>query len=228
MSPLPKDVVQFRQIVLQSPEHPYQPIVRKLIVNNPELVSMWRTVERRSRKTDPWVGIFISQVHDAARPPAYVLKNRTERRELCERIGKLTAELARALSANDLDAQLIFSDSSNFPGFRFYEDFGESNRARIDDLELEKLSFVRLLSAIAERSERLVEEAEKPGKSGKNSRAVRFARTLTIDNSIRLKGPLYAVTAAATNALFGTTYSKSDVRKLIKRFDLQHPLGWTF
>jgi hypothetical protein len=168
----------------------------------------------------------LGQVYDAANPPAYFLKNASERRELCERIGALTKELARALQANDLDAQLIYTDSATFPGFRFYEDFGESNRARIDDREIEKLSFVRLLSAIAERSARVVGKAPRPGKSGRNARAIRFARALTIDNTIRLSGPLYAVTATATNALFQTEYSKSDIRKLIKRHDLEHPLGW--
>ena len=215
---LPEEVIEFRKKILRLPDHELYDVTKKLTVSIDDLVRMWKTIERRSRKSDRWVYIFLQRVLEATKQPAYHLKNGTERREISDRIRKLASQLECTLRVNDLDAQLIYSNSENWRGFWFYDDFGVKLRAEIDYQGLDKLLVSRLPGAIAEHTDRLIQEAPKLGKAGKNVRAIRFARTMSGQNRRHFDTPLHAVTAAATNTLFGTHYGKSDINKLVTRF----------
>jgi hypothetical protein len=178
---------------------------------------MWRALERHENEDDPWVWIFLRAVANACTLPAFHHKSARERRELSNAIRKLASCLADTLERNGLDAHLIYNDGKLFNGFFLYEDFGESNQARIDAAGNPKLEISRLIRGVAQRAERKIADEPMRGKSGANARAIRFVRLIASRNKGRYGKPLNAVTATAANAVFETSYAESDVRKLLSR-----------
>lgn len=217
----PEDVVLLCQSLLSDPSEPLANVAKKLIKNDSsELVKMWRTLEQRKYPTDPgdeYVWAFLKSAYDASKQPRYFEKSRQERKELEDQIAKLTEKLATLLKANDLDAHLIHSNGINFNGFYYYEDFGESNQARFDADNVNKLKMSDILKGIADRSTNKIASVPEKGKMGINAMAVRFIRSIHERNMRWCQEPLHAVTATAVNAIYDTSYVESDVCNLIKR-----------
>lgn len=180
---------------------------------------MWRTLEKRSIQDGDslWVWAFLEAATDARNLPPYHHMSAMERRKLAKVITDSASKLARMLVANELDAHLIHSDGKMFNGFYFYEEFGESNRARIDDAGTNKVKVSELIESIAKRATTKIADEPLRGKSGTRARAIRFARLIARRNLRWYREPLNAVTAAAVNALFDTSYEESDIRKLLSR-----------
>ncbi len=218
---LPKGVIQLYQGFLRDPSDPYAEIAGKLInENSPDLVTMWRSLEHRKHPDDPnyeYVWSFLSDAYQACSLPPYHYKSEKEREELAKDINKLTKDLSRLLVVNALDAHLIHSNGINFNGFYYYEDFGESNQACLDTANTNKLKMSEILTGIADRSQKIILTDIAKGKKGKNAEAIRFIRLINTRNKQWYGYPLNAVTAAATNAIFGTNYNESDVANLINR-----------
>ena len=220
MSKMPDEVVRFRKEILRFPEEDIYETTKKLTVNNDDLARMWATIEKRSRKSDPWVDSFIRQSLEATKEPDYVFMSKSDRSELARDVKRFATSLRRRLSANDLDFQLLFVDKPGiWHGFRVYEDFSEKNQYFIDQDGLERISMSRLLDFVVERSSDRLGAAPAIGKAGKNVRATRFARVMSFNNRRQFGHPLYNVTAAATNAMFHTNYDRSDIRKLVKTLE---------
>ena len=93
----------------------------------------------------------------------------------------------------------------------------EPIRAEIDGEEIYMVEYTKLLSWFAERCERKLRDEPQKGKAGRNVKAVRFARIMCKNHGYRYESPLYGVVAAATNAIYDTSYSSPDIRKLVSR-----------
>ena len=118
---------------------------------------------------------------------------------------------------NQLDVHLIHNEGGSFCGFYFYEEFGESNRYKIDKSNKQKLSVCDLISQVEERARECIRDQPLPGKGGENAKAIRFARKVALHNERAYGARLNQVTATATNAVYGTDYSSSDIAKLMNR-----------
>ena len=195
-------------------------IAGKLIVDTPELVGMWRTLERLKHPNEPppiWVWNFLGDAFDASTLPPYHYKSKAERRELIEIIRNSSVALANTLTVNELDLHLVKGDGYLFNGYFAYEDFGDSNRKRIDiqgDLKL-KMSYA--ITQTAERAIQKITDEPMPGNVGVNVRAVRFIRIIAANNTRRHGEAFNTLTAAAANAIFETNYTPSDVTNLLAR-----------
>jgi hypothetical protein len=216
---LPVAVQRFSRLLSEGRIKDHTVVARKLTESTPQLVGMWRALERRN-KDDPhdlWVQWFISEAADAKELPPFHLLPASQRRELAKKIGTISVQLADLIERNELVEHLIFGTGRMFPGFMFYEDFGESNRARIDDAGDAKLATSRLIREIGARARQRIIDEPKPGKAGRNHRAILFMRQLAARNNLRYGKPLLAVVATATNTLFDTQYDQSDVQNLMTR-----------
>lgn len=196
---IPKMVTDLNNYILSEPSHELRYIAEKLIPGNDptkdeqlednpvDLVGMWLTLENRSNnpEDDLWVWSFLRSAEAAYNLPSFHNKNALGRKELSDSILKLTRELSSELTRNDLDCHFVSLDGVLFNGFYIYEDFGDSNRERIDDKSIKKMKFSDLLKFVAERSKKKIDDEPIPGKSGKNANAIRFAR-LIVDRNYQL------------------------------------------
>jgi hypothetical protein len=215
---LPKDVIAVKKFLSSDSSDDLYDIAEKLIANSPELIAMWRTLEKRKvGEDDLWVWSFLRNAADASNLPPFHYINAKERRKLSSRITTLANQLARELEQNELDVQLVYSEGKTFNGFFLYEDFGESNQARIDADKKKKLKVSLLIQKIAERAEQRIAHEPTPGKTSANVRAIRFIRIISAYNKRRHGKPLSAATATAANAIFDTSYQESDIAKLLNR-----------
>ncbi len=121
------------------------------------------------------------------------------------------------LEVNELDVQLVHVDGNNFNGFYFYEDFSDSNQGRIDDAGDHKLAVSWLVQSVAKRAQKIIEDQPVLAKGGKNAEAVRFIRTFFNLHESLYRAQLLANVAAATNALYATSYLESDIYNLLNR-----------
>jgi hypothetical protein len=189
-------------------------VAKKLIVDTPDLVSLWKAIEKRSESVDDlWVWGFLEDVENAVQLPRYHYKSKSERVELVSDINKLSRKLSLKLESNDLDGHLFYNPEGMNEGFYIYEDFEENNQAEINQLAVKMIELTTLLNAINERSRRKVLEEPLAGKAGKNNRAIRFIRNMAIRNRKRYDQPLNKVIMIATNTLFDTNYVESDIAK---------------
>jgi hypothetical protein len=219
MRKLPKEVTRVQQQLSRDPSHELFHIAEKLIKNTPDLVAMWNALKRPAEQDDLWVWGFLRAVESASALPPYHYVRKRERDELSEKITKLATKLSQALVVNKLDGHLIHNKGKIFNGFLLYEDFGESNQAGIDDDDLDKLKISTLITEFAERATSKIKETPTRGKSAKNVMAIRFIRLLAERNSqwYQYGKPLNSVVATATNAMYKTDYSASDVTNLLTR-----------
>jgi|MTBAKMStandDraft_1061839.scaffolds.fasta_scaffold10491_3 hypothetical protein len=231
-SELPEHVQKIRNTLLKIEPDYYYPesyitVALKLTENTPELVSLWRSLQRQENRVlkkhgsslydDLWVRAFLESAHLAYDLPPYHFISIKERDELSAQITKLSNQLARLLKVNGLDPHIIFSDGIIFNGFYIFEDFGWSNRARIEESGTQKLKVSELIDRIAERSREKILEEPLPGKAAKNAKAIRFIRIMAQRNLRHFGKPLNRVVATAANVLFDTLYTESSIRKLLSR-----------
>jgi hypothetical protein len=214
--PLPKQVAAFKGKM--SDDDSVFEVATKLIAEDPNLVAMWRSLEKRNRSGDDlWISAFLTAIADAVVLPAYHYLSGAKRRALEKSISVLANELAKTLESNKLDVNLIYIDNLSVRGFYAFEDFGDTNRQRIDADNRVKLHSTRLLREIAERSATKIRHDPLPGKAAKNAAAIHFARRVAARNVWAYGKPLNDVVATATNALFGTSYSAQEIEKLRSR-----------
>lgn len=218
MAELPEDVRRVRQNLLSDPSDKRNAIATKLIDDTPELVKMWQTLEQKKIGNDDlWVWAFLQLATDAATLPPYHYKSKSDRSEILERITNLATELVRALTTNDLDAHLFLNDGKIFGGFRFYEDFGETNRARIDAAGIEKLKVSAAIKGIVERAQQKITEEPLPGKGGANDNVIRFIRIVAKRNQLLHGESMNTIIATAANTIFQTSYTSGDISNLLSR-----------
>lgn len=218
MKSLPVDVIKVNKVLLCYPSDKRNAVAQKLIADSPELVNMWQTLEKRnSHNDDLWVWAFLETARDASALPPYHYKSLKDRTDLSARIATLATNLVRALKANDLDGHLIRSDGKIFNGFFLYEDFSESNQWRIDNDGTDKLEVTLLIDRIAERAKQKIDDEPMPGKVGGNVKAIRFVRIVAKRNQRWYGETLNTVVATATNAMFGASYTASDISNLLSR-----------
>jgi len=209
---LPKDVVTVRKCLELDRSDDLYEIANKLIGNSPELIGMWRSLERRKiGDLEHWVWSFLGAAVDASNLPPFHYKSLKARRELSDRIATLAKNLSSELEQNELDGHLIYSDGKIFNGFFLYEDFGESNQARIDADQCKKLPVSTVIQRISDRAVEKIENEPMPGKVGANVRAIRFVRIVAERNKRMYGDPLNAVIATAVNAIFEKSYEESDI-----------------
>jgi hypothetical protein len=217
---LPNEILAVRDKILQSQNDRLKVVAEKLITNEPEVIAMWRSLqskEKKSNKYDFWIENFLEDVQDANSLPTFHYLNKQSRKKLISNIKQLTKEFADILKINDLDFNLIHADGKIFNGFYIYEDFGESNKARIDADDKQKLLISNLIEKIADRTVFKIDNEPQKGKSGKNVKAIRQVRILAIRNIRKYGSPLLTVLATSTNIINGTSYNESDIRKLLSR-----------
>ena len=219
---LPDQVTGIMAQLMEDPTHELADITKLLITkDDPDIVAMWVALEsRRFHADDLWVWGFLSDAEKARTLPPYHYKNKADRTELSDKIGKHAKALTRLLKVNNLDVNIIFGLDQIFNGFHLYEDFGGSNRTRIDDADTDKLKFTDLVATVAERATTTIETEPQQGKIGRNARAVRFIRTMGERNYFLYKTALNKIVATATNALFETSYNESAISEILSYF---HP-----
>jgi len=217
MSNLSSVVLDVRNKIDSVDSEGLKDIAKKLTVDTPDLVSMWKAIEKRSDIVDDfWVWRFLEDVENAARLPRYHYKSKAERVELVSDINKLSRKLLLKLESNDLDVHLLYNPGAMFEGFYIYEDFDANHQAQINEIAINKIELTTLLNEINERSRRKVLEEPLAGKAGKNNRAIRFMRNMAIRNRKLYGQPLNKVIMSATNALFETNYFESDIAQLTR------------
>jgi hypothetical protein len=217
-SKLPVHVQGVRAYLADDQNHRCFKIAKKLIGEDPERISMWKSLERRRVGDDEvWVWAFLHDALNASSLPKFHYLSQIERKELAEQIERISKKLSLLLKRNDLDFHLIYNDGKIFNGFFCFEDFGESNRESIDAEGRKKLLTSRLLMEIAGRSNKLIAEEPSKGKASKNMRAVRFIRLMAERNLMLYGTPLNNVIAHAANSIFNANYVESDIRKLLSR-----------
>lgn len=218
---LPNDVILLGNALLSNPEDPLYEVAKKLITNNPrELITMWVTLEKRKHLLDPdceWVWGFLEAVKNASRLPKYQYKSKSERQTLAKDVSDITTKLARILKANDLDHHLIHVGMGINGYFCYFEDCSDSHQAGLVAKNINKVPISALLDELSRRSNELILAEPIRGKKGVNVEAVRFARKMIERNLYCYQKPLNAVVATATNAIFGTNYSESDISNIHKR-----------
>lgn len=218
MSNYPEDVLSVKKQILANPEERLNSVIEILTQDIPEIQKMWESLEARNvEEDDLWVWAFLRAAQDAKDLPRFYYKPAKERRELSELIEKNCKKLSILLKANDLDAHLIHNQGEIFNGFFFYEDFSESNKDKINSDGTKKLKISTFLEKFAERCKKKINKEPIRGKISKNSHAVRFIRVMAERNYLKYETPLNDVLATASNAIFDTTYDKSDVAKLLNR-----------
>jgi hypothetical protein len=220
MTNLPMDVIKIKQAVLCDPEDIRIEVAKKLIVDTPELVAMWHSLERNKHPDDPdyeWVWAFLNAATEASSLPRYQHKSKTDKNKLSKDIMDMATRLSMMLKSNGLDAHLVHRNGVNFNGFYFYEDFSYSNQAGLDAERANKLKMSDAIERIAKRAQQKIANEPMPGKAGANAAAIRFIRIIADRNQQWYGTPLNAVTATAANAIFGTTYVESDIRNLLVR-----------
>ncbi len=214
-----ENVKSVKAYLEKEPSHKLYDISKKLMQEDPELISMWRSLQRNAPNLDDdwWVWSFLESSFSASKLPEFHYMSLKDREDLVEQIRRDTARLVRNLKNQDLDVNLIYNEGKAFNGFFFYEDFDYSNQMYIDDSGTHKQSFVDLLVELSERSTKIIEEDPEPGKASKNVRAIKFVRSLAARNNRLYKTPLNSVLATAVNTLYQTSYNESDIRKLLSR-----------
>ena len=218
MATLPRHAASVKRMLSANRSHRLFSVSAKLLVDTPPLVAMWRTLEKRETIDDDlWVWSFLEAAEVASDLPPYHYLAAGERRKLAQTVSRLASRLAGVLETQGLDTQLVHNDGKLFNGFFFYEDFGDSNRARIDAGGTNKVKMSALIKGTAERANQKIMEEPLRGKAGRNVRAIRFVRLIVKRNLSLYREPLNAVVAAAANAMFRTSYGESDVRKLLSR-----------
>jgi hypothetical protein len=216
---LPKAVKKMRAALAKHPRGRLTDIASKLINDTPDCIKMWRALERRSSQPedDLWVWAFLRATSDAADLPTFHYLSKRHRSDLANRISLIANELNRALEDNRLDFQIVkISNGQNFPGFRVYEDFSDSNQAQIDRAGEEKLKATDILRYVAARATSAIENEPVAGKSGTNVRAVRFVRQMAKRNQLVYGARLNHVIATATNLLYETKYADADISALVR------------
>ncbi len=219
MNLLPQDVLSVQKQLLMEPSHTCAGVAGKLISNSPEIVTMWKSLERNKIGDDDlWVRCFLHCAARASELPKYHYLPQKSRESLAQEIIELAEKFTTALVDNKLDVHLVHCTGINFNGFYWYEDFSEKNQSYIDDKEEAKIHMNELINSLAKRAAKIINEEPQHGKSGKNVRAIRFARMLAEHNSLFGRtSPLLAVVATATNAIFDTNYDESAVHRLLNR-----------
>ena len=188
----------------------------------PEYYKMWETVFKHCRNEDWeldyfWVYGFLSNVCDSSKMPDYYYISNAERKKLVEKIERYSKQLLNLYKLNDLDINIVHLDGMIFNGFYVYEDFGESNQARIDQDNDNKMPISKAINAGVSYSKERILEANTTGKAGKNVKAIRFIRNLAERNAALYEKPLYNVIATATFALYGIEYNESDISNILRR-----------
>ena len=188
MSNLPFQVEKYRQILLLDTSDELYEVAQKLVVDSPDIVKMWKSIERaekqRGYSTDAdywWVKCFLDSAKKSSRLPDFHYIPANERRELQLSITKLTKQLTILLEKNQLAGHLVHCDGSIFNGFYIYEDFSESNQARINDSGTHKLKITDLMKKVEERANEIIETEPLQGKTGTNVAAIRFVRLVLFD-----------------------------------------------
>ncbi|BAN24651.1 hypothetical protein BRPE64_ACDS28970 [Caballeronia insecticola] len=193
------------------------------LTTNEACVKMWVALERRSYAADApefddglWVLAFLAGVAEALSLPRHQSASSADRKNIAERLRKISDEISRIFAAYDLDFNLVQLNGAVFDGLYVFEDFGESNQARIAAAGDSLLPASDLVRNILQRSIEQVETVAH-AKQGANADAVRFIRLMAKRNQLVYGEVLNAVIATATNALYGTAYADSDVRNLLIR-----------
>jgi len=217
MMKLPDQVASLAAQLKRTPANKLAEVANLLIIeDDPDIVAMWMALEARCLHDDDlWVWSFLSDAEEARTLPPYHYRNKADRTELSDKIGKHAKALAKLLKNNDLDVNIISGQGQIFNGFHLYEDFGESNQVRIDDAGTDKLKFTDLMAAVAKRAETKIKTEPQKGKIGKTAGAVRFIRIMGKRNHFLCGTALNKVIATATNALFETSYSESAISELL-------------
>ena len=217
---LPDEILAVRDKILQSQNDHLKVVAEKLITNEPEVIAMWRAIQNREDKSnehDFWIEEFLEAVREANSLPTFHYLNKQSRKKLTSNIKQLAQEFADILKINDLDFNLIHADGKIFNGFYIYEDFGESNRTRIDNDRAQKLLISNLIEKIADRTAFKIENEPQKGKSGKNVKAIRQVRILANRNNRKYGSPLLTVLATSANIMNKTSYNEADITKLLSR-----------
>jgi len=221
---LPKDVLSVKEILSRDPLDELNKIAEKLIPDElnqgekSDLVKMWIALKKRSICDDTrWIYMFLHAAADANSLPKFHNMKAEDKRKLSEKVTSLASKLAKELERNDLDCHLIFENGLNYNGFYIYEDFSDTFQQSVDEDNAKKLKVSSFMNKIAERAAQKIKDEPLPGKSGENAHAIRFIRIISNRNKKIYGSPLLAVTAAAANAIFGTSYEESDISNFLNR-----------
>ena len=191
------------------------------------LKKMWLSLEREEKKLakvngsfvhDDWVWTFLRHCMNTIDLPPYHLMSSKERQVLSDKIASLSDKLAGILKKNKLDAHLVSNTGKMFNGFFVYEDFGESNQQRIDDMKLRKLKLSKSIEITSERAKKKIADEPLPKRNvdkDKNrteaerssyTKARRFIYYMYWRNMDRYGQHLSQVIATATNTIFDTVF----------------------
>ena len=217
MSHLPKDVLEVKKQIQLYPNEPLNSVILHLTNNEPDIIAMWKTLKSRELEQNSlWVWGFLTNVYSFRDLPSFHYKSIKERKNISDKIYKNCNELIKILSENELEAHLSYSESNPIKTIYIYESQNEETKKRID-AEGSKLKISLFLEEFKKYCEKKLTIELIDGKSGKNSKAIRFIRMLVKKNKEKYGQPLNSVVATASNILFQTDYSESDIAKLINR-----------
>lgn len=217
---LPENVKSVGLFLKSEKNHELHEVACKLISDTEEHINMWLAIEKREKFTydDLWVWSYLGlAAHFSKLPPYYFISN-SDRKELSNRINRLTEELVKLYVDNELDFKIVAANGKILNGFYVLDDFSDKNRKGFEnDQNVQKSDFVPILNGAAERAGRMIQEAQHNGKAGKNAKAVRLVRELYDHHIRKYDSPLNHVLLTVSNSIFETNFTESDIRKLLTR-----------
>lgn len=165
LSKLPEQVQEVKNIISEKPSHDLFKFVQKLMIETPDQISMWKSLERQMADiSELWVWEFLWFVRDASTLPPYHYMSVKDRNELSNQIESLTKELSKKLKNNGLDGHIVLFNE----GFILLEDLDDGKQQHyMDDDNIEKLPLSTLLNEIGARCQNVLVQ-RKMEKSGFN------------------------------------------------------------
>lgn len=221
---LPKHVLDVQRKLSKLLEHDLKPIADKLIGNGPDLVRMWKQLYKCGATTqngyydDLWVWAFLEEAGTASARPTVELLSEKRKQALSEEIEFLASKLSNLLTDNGLDAHLIYIEGPRTNGFCLYESATDRVRLSVGESRNQMLNIATgALPMISEYCREVIAVNQATGTSVRNALAIRFARLMAVRNHDRFGDALTGAIATATNAIYETNYSASDIMNLLSR-----------
>jgi hypothetical protein len=210
---MPEEVVTFRREFLSDHSLDLYPIGRLLTNDSKkfddaaEVIRMWSSFKRRKKEFGSRnIMSFLEAAHDAIRLPAFYLATAKERSTLSKQVKDHFANLTSILRTNELDVSFMPESRPKLTAPPWVPGPSE---------DLNRFLMLRLSTMLVNMSDRVLgvlADAETLRK-GTTAEAVYFSRKITEFNRVYFGKALYAATAAATNRLFATQYSASEIRQ---------------
>lgn len=190
--------------------------ILKTLMAHPEGAAFWRPLAKRNvNNPDLWIYFELVAIRRILDEPDSAFIAPADAKDATDEIVKGARQIIRNLKRLGWDWAIECSKDGPWHGYSFRQDARQARR--ISDSQKQGnpiIELAGLLRGLEEHVETWNARRENAPYSVKNVRANFFARELTNHFLIHYRSPLREAVAAATNALFGTAYSRAYISQL--------------